>query len=142
MKRELANYEIFPKMIESGRKTSITIRPLGKHAEFKPDTEYQITFLPMCESISSMDIEYDSVVLKSQDGSLSFEHEFPGEQAHIVRVFKLPLTDTDKPVGNFMIYSLLSDLYTVRPYRGDFHVHTCRSNGKEAPDIVAMLISL
>jgi hypothetical protein len=84
-----------------------------------------------------MDIEYDCITLKSQDGSLSFEHAFPGEQAHIVRVSRLPAAETDKPVGNFIVYSLFPDLYKLRPYRGDFHVHTCRSDGKEAPDIVA-----
>lgn len=137
MKRELANYEVFPKIIESGKRTSITIRPLGKHAEFEPDSEYQITFLPMCESNESENTEYDKTVLKPCKGLLTFEHVFSGEQAHIVRVFKLPAKDGKEPVGNFMVYSLFPDLYIRKPYRGDFHVHTCRSDGRESPEIVA-----
>lgn len=139
LKRELAYYEIFPKILESGKNTKLAVRPLGKHAEFIPDTEYLVMFLPMCETNESLNTEYDSIVVHSRDGLLQFEHAFPGEQAHIVRVFKLPVKDRemDRLLGNFMVYSLLPDLFVLRPYRGDFHVHTCRSDGKEAPAVVA-----
>lgn len=137
MKRELAYYELLPKMVESGVKTKITIRPLGEHAEFDRNSEYLVKFLPMCETRESMDIDYDSMILRSENGSLHFEYAFPGEQEHIVRVFKLPMIEKAKPVGDFKVYSLFPDLYGRRPYRGDFHVHTFRSDGREAPSIVA-----
>lgn len=137
MKRELADYEVFPKIIESGRKTGITIQPLGIHAGFDPDTEYRVTFLPMGQSNESENTEYDQIIVKPRMGALIFEHVFPWEQAHIIRVFKLPAKDGAEPLGNFMVYSLLPDLYARRPYRGDFHVHTCRSDGHESPAVVA-----
>ena len=34
MKRELINYDIFPKVIPVGREVSITIKPMGGHAAF------------------------------------------------------------------------------------------------------------
>jgi hypothetical protein len=139
MKMELAYYEIFPKIIQSGVRTKITIRPLGKHAEFKDDAEYMVMFLPMDESNESLDTEYDSLILRSDDGSLYFDYEFSGEQAYIVRVFRTPVKDAerDRPVGNFMVYSLFPDLYKLRPYKGEFHCHSYHSDGNEAPEIVA-----
>ena len=139
MKTELAYYEIFPKIVRAGVKTEITIRPLGRHAEFKSDTEYLVMYLPMCETRESLDVDYDSIVVKPSNGSLKFEYAFPGEQAHIIRVFKMPIKDRDRerPVGNFMVYSLYPDLYELRPYKGDFHLHSFHSDGREAPEIVA-----
>src|SRR5690606_14840755 len=93
----------------------------------------------MCETKEGEKSQYESVVLQSHDGSLTFEHAFSGEQAHIIRVFRLPIKDEgkDKPVGNFMVYSLHPDLFALRPYKGDFHAHTCESDGTESPAIVA-----
>lgn len=139
MKHELANYEIFPKIVAADVNTRLTIRPLGRHAAFASGAEYLVRFLPMCETNEGRKAEYARITLLSDDGSLTFEHAFPGEQAHIIRVFRLPVKDEerDKPVGNFMVYSLQPDLFALRPYRGDFHVHTCESDGTEAPAIVA-----
>jgi hypothetical protein len=137
MKRELADYEMFPRIVESGKKTVITIHSLGQHADFDPDAEYRIAFLPMCQSRESENVEYDQVIVKPRNGALTFEHAFPWEQAHIVRVFRLPEKNGGEPLGNFMAYSLLPDLYARRPYRGDFHVHTNRSDGHESPAVVA-----
>jgi len=139
MKHELANYEIFPKIIASDTTTRLTISPLGSHAAFTLDTSYLVRFLPMCETREGEKSEYESVILQSKDGSLTFEHAFPGEQAHIIRVFRLPIRDEgkDRPVGNFMVYSLQPDLFALRPFKGDFHAHTCESDGTESPAIVA-----
>lgn len=137
MKKELAYYEVLPKIVRSGENTKITIKPLGRHARFDPEAEYLVKFLPMSECRESTNTEYDSIILKSQDGSLTFEYAFQGEQEHFLRVFKLPKVKGAKPLYNFAVYSLYPDLIALRPYRGDFHAHTHLSDGKEAPEIVA-----
>lgn len=143
MKRELADYEIYPKIIRADTKTRVTISPRGRHAAFKQNEEYLIRFLPMCATnegkVLSYALSYESLTLQPEDGSLHFEHTFPGEQAHIVRVFRLPVVDEEKekPIGNFMVYSLEPDLFALRPFKGDFHAHSCESDGVEAPAIVA-----
>lgn len=136
MKHELANYEIYPKIIEAGKNSNIIIKPLGKHAFFDTDATYLVRFLPMNESLEPLDEDaYESIAMKPSGNVLRFEHVFPGEQEHYIRVFKLP--DTENRIGNFRVFSLMSDLYSRRPFRGDFHVHTCRSDGKEDPAVVA-----
>jgi len=136
MKHELRNFELFPKILEAGKESYLTLRPLGKHVLFDDNAEYLVRFLPMDESLEPLgDDAYESIVIKPEGGILRFRHVFNGEQEFYIRVFKLP--DTEKRLGNFHVFSLLPDLYARRPFKGDFHVHTCRSDGKESPDIVA-----
>ncbi len=139
MKRELSDYAIHPKILATGVLTRITLRPLGEHAAFR-DAEYLVRFLPMCATLEGKGEAYKSQIVRVQEnGNLSFEHAFPGEQAHIVRVFRLPIREgePDTPLGSFLVYSLEPDLFALRPYRGDFHAHSCRSDGRESPAVVA-----
>lgn len=105
MKHELANFEIFPKILASNKTMHLTIRPLGRHADFAINAAYLVRFLPMCETKEGDKSEYESIILQSKDGLLKFEHTFPDEQAHIIRVFRLPIKDEDinKPVGSYMV---------------------------------------
>lgn len=135
MKTELSYYEIFPKIVPAGIPMEITVRPLGAHAAFEAG-EYAVRFMPMTgtEEPQSYDA-YECVTIAPCEGALRFTHAFPGEQEHYVRIF----TSGEAPdrVANLSVYSLLPDLYGRKPYRGDFHVHSCRSDGREAPAVVA-----
>ena len=63
---------------------------------------------------------------------------FTGEQEHNIRVMiRNGQTGNVELVKGFRIYSLKSDLYELRPYRGDFHIHTTGSDGRETPCYVA-----
>jgi hypothetical protein len=136
MKTELTNYEIFPKMVPSGEITEITVRPMGAHVEFCEDIEYTIRFLPMTESIEpEPENEYESIGTRPCGGVLRFAHAFPGEQEHYVRILKPG--EPQECVVTLSVYSLLPDLYSRRPYRGDFHAHSCRSDGREGPAVAA-----
>ena len=37
---------------------------------------------------------------------------------------------------SFNVYSLKNDLFSLRPYKGDFHIHSFCSDGKESPEYV------
>ena len=137
MRQESADYEVFPKIVEAGRKTAIGIRPLGQHAEFDERTDYRITVIPMCDSREGSDLAYDTILCRADSGSLILEYTFAGEQPNILRVVWLGHEQEERHIGDFMVYSLHPDLFPLRPYKGDFHVHTCRSDGREAPAVVA-----
>ena len=47
MKRELYDYDIFPKVFLTGRPARLTVKPLGIHASFAPGAELT---LRLCES--------------------------------------------------------------------------------------------
>lgn len=162
MKKEIADYEVRPGVVPSGEKTVVQIIPRGRHARFddkihrltwgdkatphkfkqemfEPDREalYKIYFLPMQQSPAPKPIstcEYVTVK-PEEDGSLQFEHTFQGEQE-----YKLVIIDMKNQEQEFIrlsIYSLFPDLYGRRVYRGDFHVHSYYSDGREDPIIVA-----
>ena len=42
MKRELLNYDIFPKVIPVGKEVSITVKPRGGHAAFDKKREHTV----------------------------------------------------------------------------------------------------
>jgi len=138
MKTELANYCVSPKIIRSGVPTEVTIKPLGAHAAFAEDW-YSIQMIPMT---ASREPAYDYDVQKvsvGDGGSLSFQYVFNGEQEYIIRLFK-PTDVKFKPGKAFLnlhVYVLYGDLYERKPYRGDFHAHSCCSDGGEAPEITA-----
>ena len=162
MNIQCANYEVRPGVVLSGRETAVRIIPRGRHARFddklhrlswsqkcRPhrhapecfamDSEicYRVYFLPMQESREPLGLEaYPSAVVKPEsDGSLQFSHVFNGEQE-----YKLIVTneqDEGREELRLSIYSLLPDLYGRRVYRGDLHVHSFFSDGKEEPGVVA-----
>lgn len=159
MKAQIANYEVRPGVVPCGEKTTVRIIPRGGHArfddqihaqrkdspfQFEPKVferdvtaEYRIYFLPMQQTMEPKPITVCDSVLVSpeEDGSLLFEYTFQGEQE-----YKLVITDPKKDGRELLrlsIYSLLPDLYGRRVYRGDLHVHSYFSDGKEDPRIVA-----
>ena len=125
---ELTNYEIFPKILPADQETEIVIRPLGAHAAFDDGALYSVQVLPMTGG------EPQSHHVRAARGMLHFSHIFACEQEHAVRVFAD--VDETKRVVALAVYSLLPDLYGRRPYKGDFHSHSCRSDGKEAPPVM------
>lgn len=159
MKAQIANYEVRPGVVPCGEKATVRIIPRGGHArfddqihaqrkdspfQFEPKVferdvtaEYRIYFLPMQQTMEPKPITVCDSVLVSpeEDGSLLFEYTFQGEQE-----YKLVITDPKKDGRELLrlsIYSLLPDLYGRRVYRGDLHVHSYFSDGKEDPRIVA-----
>lgn len=159
MKMQIADYEVRPGVVPSGETASVQIIPRGRHARFddqihtqqkrspfqfdpevfEPDNtaQYRIYFLPMQQTMEPRPITVcDSVLVKpGPDGSLAFEYAFQGEQE-----YKLVITDPMKDGRELLrlsIYSLLPDLYGRRAYRGDLHVHSYFSDGREDPMIVA-----
>lgn len=136
MKTELSYYDIYPKIFEEDREIQITVKPLGWHAAFTPDTEYTVGIRPMSEGDPGNYPQRDNktvyTVKPCGDGCIRFTHRFHGEQEQYVRVFK----DGNRAV-QLSVYSLHRDLCGRYPWLGDLHVHTRYSDGREAPAVVA-----
>jgi len=50
MKTELHYYDIFPKVVLEGADTRVTVRSLGRHADFKEGEEYRVQIYSMNRS--------------------------------------------------------------------------------------------
>ncbi|MBQ8762812.1 MAG: hypothetical protein IJZ07_01760 [Clostridia bacterium] len=65
---------------------------------------------------------------------IKFKYEFPYEQEYFIRIFE---KDTNKRLLQLSVYALAEDLCGRYPLIGDLHMHTCRSDGRQAPAIVS-----
>ena len=134
IKLELTNYDIFPKVFPCDKETEVTIKPLGAHAAF--EGEYTVNVRAFNEGNAARYPERNNLVQYSvtpdTDGHIRFTHTYIDEQEHYVDIIK-----DGKRVVRLSVYSLLPDLAGRYPFRGDLHMHTCRSDGNQAPAIVA-----
>lgn len=134
IKYELTNYDIFPKVFPCGKEIEVTIKPLGLHVAFSG--EYTIQVRAFNEGNSQRYPERNNLkeytASPCADGCLRFTHTYKDEQEHYIDILK-----DGKKVVRLSVYSLLDDLVGRYPFRGDLHMHTCRSDGRQAPAIVA-----
>lgn len=134
IKMELFNYDIFPKVFPCDTPVQITVKPLGAHVAFEGQYSVQVRALNEGNVIHYPDrknlVPYE--VTPDEDGCLRFTHTFKDEQEHYVDIVK-----DDERVVRLAVYSLLPDLVGRYPFRGDLHMHTFRSDGKQSPAVVA-----
>ncbi len=134
IKTELFDYDIFPKVFPCDKEISVTIKPLGAHALFEGDYIVVIQGLNEGKYIDYPERKnltcYD--VTANEKGYLVFTHIYKSEQEHFIDIYK-----GEKKIVRLSVYSVLPDLVGRYPFRGDLHMHTCRSDGKQAPAIVA-----
>ena len=135
IKNELLDYDIFPKVFPCGKAVEVCIKPLGAHVAFTED-EYTVTVQQLDEGdIRNYPERNNCVEYKlspCEDGCLRFTHTYDGEQQHFIKILK-----DDKRIVRLSVYSLFEDLVGRYPFMGDLHMHTFRSDGKQAPAIVA-----
>ncbi|GHT95835.1 hypothetical protein FACS1894141_5160 [Spirochaetia bacterium] len=137
MKTVLHYYDVFPKVLESRKNATVTIRPLGWHAAFLDTVVYTVTVVPMNETNrNDSERPYQVYELSPKNGTLTVNGYF-GEEGQYALLVN-PRTEQDKAPKdlNFRVYVVDPDLYRLRPYMGDLHVHSRRSDGHEAPEIV------
>lgn len=153
-------YIITPRVVEAGRVTKVSISGLDKSCVFYDDTEYMITIkasddftYPSTDKMGGGDrLNTEDILAVPKDGVLSFEYKFTGEHMWYINVKRV---ENEKHFGgnrmrwahirnsalnsilDFEMYSLYSDLYERKPFKGDFHVHSFGSDGKDSPALVA-----
>lgn len=136
MKSELYNYDIFPKVFLTGTEKTITIKPLGIHAQFDPETTYDVY---VKESRVSDEQKYAGSngfkrypTMPDADGCLRVTTSCASEGMYHVQVYG----PDEKRVVELRVYALDHDMAGRYPFRGDLHLHTRRSDGKEDPRAV------
>lgn len=134
VKIELMDYDIFPKVFRCDTPVEVTIKPLGLHAEFKGNYTIQVRAFNEGNIVRYPERNNlkEYAVTPCDDGCLRFTHTYKDEQEHYVDIIK-----DDKRVVRLSVYSLYEDLFGRYPFRGDLHMHTTRSDGRQAPAIVA-----
>ncbi len=139
MRKVLYYYDIYPKIFPTGEETEITIRPLSDMRAF-PAGEYKITVHsidgghPGHEFTKWNSTEYE--LEPGDDGYLRFSYTAKTEGQYRVRIYRKNGGEYDCLTRECAVYALDEDLASTLPLRGDFHMHTCRSDGREDPGTV------
>lgn len=126
------NYEIFPKIIISNTSSSITIRSINEESHLKDGELVLIRHTPLRRQSDrgAYEAALDHMVTP-KEGILSFTLFFKGQQEH-----KIEMIIPQKETIEFRLYSVSEDLWKLNPYKGDLHMHTSRSDGREEPAFV------
>jgi hypothetical protein len=136
MKIENKYFNVYPKVVPADQCATITIKDRYNQSFIKDEVEYEVRYYPL-ERFSLIG-EYklqDIKIIKAINGVLQIEQYFKDEQEHVLEVQEKGNEDRTKRM-KFHIYSLNSDLFSRRPYKGDMHMHTYYSDGKESPAYV------
>lgn len=130
-------FDVSPRVVPANRGTAVEIRPLFDHCRLDDAVEYEVRYVPAEGFAQHGDWpEHEVRLLRPTGGVLRLETYFEGEQEHVIVV-----TDVGggkrRRLGEFRVYSVEADLLARRPYKGDFHMHSYHSDGRESPAYVA-----
>ena len=131
-------YEVTPKIVRTKKTTRISIKQkyITKSPHFELDSLYFVQVAPV------MDFELDEygfgkpvlVLVEAQNGEIVFDYYFESEQDYILSVWKQDENGENRVVVlKTLIYALDEDLYDLVPLKGNTHLHSCYSDGLEAP---------
>lgn len=130
-------FEVLPRVVPANRESTVEIIPLHEHAQFKEDCTYELTYAPMFSAPQQGGWPAGKKInVVPENGRIRITTFFEGEQEHVF-VIEATCGDKKRKVGDFRVYSAAEDLYALRPYKGDFHMHSHYSDGVESPAYVA-----
>jgi hypothetical protein len=137
MTADAVHFDVFPKVVAADSEAEITIRPEHDAGFFRADRVYEVTYFP-CEEIARRSgwPAKNKPPARLTAGALMVRQFFEAEQEHLLLVEEVA-GDKRVRVGEFRVYSVASDLFARRPFKGDFHIHSNRSDGRESPAYVA-----
>ena len=138
IKKELYDYDIFPKVLVKGKPAEIRIRPLGGRVIFEPGKEYDLFICALDQGEAAIypsgDYQYLSVKC-DDEGGFTFTHTFESEQMYFIRFAKEK--NPDKEILQLCVYCVDEDLAGRYPFRGDLHMHTTGSDGNQNSKVVS-----
>jgi hypothetical protein len=133
MKAEQQYYHVFPRIVRTGSAATVTIQPLYDHVRFQENQVYHAILFP-AEGITAQMRwgELPRCEFTIQDGAMHVACVFESEQEYV-----LVIGQGQVDLAEFRLFALEEDLFARKPYKGDFHMHTNRSDGVESPAYVA-----
>ncbi len=133
-------YVVSPSVFPTGKKSRVEIVPAMSSRNFSPDKEYNVRIWPVEEEKALTEKEPDLVLHGDENGRLSFEWTFEREEAYYILVdnVRWPFDDYHPNILFFEVYALDEELFSLRPLRGDFHMHSSRSDGWDDPSALAV----
>ena len=116
-------YDVYPQMVPADRESVIRIRPRFAHAAFSG--EMKVFHSPYDRTRPQYEPEWHL-----EDGTLVIKAHFESEQEHTLQVV-MTFENGQSSRLDFRVFSLFPDWYALRPFKGDLHLHTMKSDGLE-----------
>jgi hypothetical protein len=129
-------FEGFPKILRAGLRQTIQIRSLFEHSRFTEDAACRVAIFPFEGAGFEQQEPPVQMDVQAQQGVLRITYDFPGEQEYVILVTPPDDSEKTQPL-EFRVYAVQEDLFERRPFKGDFHMHSNCSDGKEPPAYVA-----
>lgn len=130
-------FDVLPRVVPANQESTVEIVPLHEHAQFKESCTYELTYTPMLSLPQQGGWAAGTKrKLVPENGRIRITTFFEDEQEHSLLIEET-CGDKKRTIGDFRVYSVAEDLYALRPYKGDFHMHSNRSDGVESPAYVA-----
>lgn len=128
------NYSVWPGVVRADMSSEMTIVPSEKAFLMFEGDKYRVTIISIDDDETSYyePTTAHTVTAVAHDGVLRFSYVFPGEQAHLIMLWR-----GENKLQDMYVYSLRDDLYGLRPMKGDLHSHSFRSDGKRDPAALA-----
>lgn len=136
--RQLMQFDVFPKVVTAQKEVTIRVRSIGK-MRFNTEGAHAVEIFGLDDGDP---VNYPAASARSacrvtatpeDDTTLVFTHTFPAEQEYFIRL----LDHAGNCYERFSVYCVDEDLAGRYPYRGDLHLHSCRSDGDDLPALVA-----
>ncbi|MBR2370630.1 MAG: hypothetical protein IKA82_01290 [Clostridia bacterium] len=130
------NYIIRPAIAEVGKTTHFYVIPTERCFLFVNDKEYDVLIIHTHgdEGIPGKRLCRSKFTVKASGGVLEFDYTFEDEQEHLIIVSR---PEDPATAWEMRVYSVKSDLYGLRPMKGDLHTHSYRSDGRRDPAALA-----
>lgn len=129
MDKQLNYYKIIPGIVETGKETEITVSPMDPRYTFSENREYSVKIQPMTRNERGM-VGLQKHICENayvKDGKLCFKWFFDNEEEYTVRIY---YAEPREFIVQLSVYAVDSDLFAMRPLKGDLHIHSCRLIGK------------
>ncbi len=129
-----------PMVVCCNTPTTLTVSALSDHAKFIPGETIYVSVLPMNERpflFNGEKKDNSFPVTATDEGSLKISVNCPREQEYSLQLFYDTPEKGRTKLCTLSVFAAEKDLYERRPYKGDTHVHTVGSDGRESPGAVA-----
>lgn len=141
--RENHRYDVWPRVIPSDKDAAIHIRGRYDHVRLRDEADYDLAVYATEGFPGRTTTRADgrSVRVRPENGVIRVPLMFYGEQEHVLRLYAADTPAAGRSpgaaLGSFRVYSLRDEWFSLRPYKGDMHLHSTRSDGLECPEYVA-----
>lgn len=126
-------FDIFPLVFPAGQSVEFCVKALAKKESLVGEFTVKILRLDSGSPREEFNTgNCKEIPCKTDaDGNLKFTFTAESECEHYVRIYK-----GEERIAQLAVYAVEGELAKRVPLRGDFHVHTTGSDGREDPHIV------